>query len=284
MKVRVTRHHASYLLEDVFGRKVVVPSHWLAPAGAVLVGWRPCHTATDGMHKCPVCGRVASQNVLDAVDFLDQCVGDVVEVDSDRWDSAICGQVGSKRKEPVMAIDDLQPLDAIISYKEPPSFWKNPIAHTFDNLLLWHGKRTYPDGEWKATHARGVVGKIGDRVLGFEWTFPAARFIEIEPWMIHPEYASVYRWNEEVSISPDDVFWACQPWDGTMYDILQPLGILLNLRRIFDGGRRNLVCSVGLRMLWEEFFGKNLFPEVSVQRTIPCSWMNHPELCSKVIY
>jgi hypothetical protein len=183
-------------------------------------------------------------------------------------------------KEVVMDPMSLQPLDAITSFKRPPAFLVNPPKYFFETILLSHSKRTYSN--WQATHVRLVVGQLGDRMIGFEWTFPAARFFEIEPWMLESDYASVYRWNNPVQVDEEDVFQACLPYNGTMYDVLQPLGILLNFRRWFDGGKRNLVCSVGVRTIWEQFYGTELFSEVSLQCTLPCSFMNHPELCGKL--
>lgn len=176
-----------------------------------------------------------------------------------------------------MRISDLKPGDLILSRKRV-SFWKHPIQWFFNWRVKCFSKRKYgPNCKLpELTHARRVERVTLPRF--FHWTFPCAHSGETEPWMLDPEYALVFRRKEEIMPSED-------MWDnlfvkfaGDLYNLGKLFDMEFGFKRFFSFGRKLYVCSSGQRMAEEFLLGiNNIFPEVSLDKTPPCSWANHPE-------
>jgi len=192
---------------------------------------------------------------------------------------------------------NLLPGDVLLSYKDPgkdlwpPSEILNRIGH---HLLLHYGNKLYPGGDNRYDHVRLVCGPIyGDApklVLGFEFTYPAARFFwfpeDPDHWMFGASYSKLFRPKDEaltdsfrelsIPMRARRMHQRCLPWDGTLYDVGQLLDINFGFHRFFDLGSRRKPCSVGARIVQESggVLLSNLFPEVKVEKTPPCSWAN----------
>lgn len=175
-----------------------------------------------------------------------------------------------------VAMSDLKPLDYCISYKPPEGWW--PPDDAIRQIVYWrlrgYGRKIYgPDAYVEKDHVRIYVGIVKGVPLGFEFTSPAARFFEWEEWMNDQPYAHIMRRATMPDIKACDVFRTCLPYDGTPYDLGQLVDISLGTR-LFDFGKKLKVCSVGGRIIGEPLLDETFFPEVEVERTPPCSWMN----------
>lgn len=74
------------------------------------------------------------------------------------------------------------------------------------------------------------------------------------------------------------VFEKCLPWNGSLYDVGQLLDTHFGLHRFFDFGARYHYCSSGARAVLEGggVLIPDLFPEVRLEKTPPCSFANSP--------
>lgn len=184
-----------------------------------------------------------------------------------------------------MKISDLKPGDIIISRKYV-SFWKHPIQWFFNWRVKCYSKKIYgPDCKLSgSTHARRASTQSLTRISHwtfpwfFHWTFPCAHFGEIETWMLDPEYALVFRRKEEIMPSADMWQNFFVQFAGNLYNLGKLFDMEFGFKRFFSFGKNHYVCSSGQRMAEESLLGiKNIFPEVSLDKTPPCSWANHPE-------
>jgi hypothetical protein len=173
----------------------------------------------------------------------------------------------------------LKPLDVIVSYKKPASGnWplSRILMRAFDNALLDYGKDLYPHGEIMANHTRIYVGEY-PLPMSFEFTTPAPRFDILTPDLLIPPYATICRLHnigDDPEISKK-IIRACAPLQRYVYDIGQLLGMKYRFLRWLDLGRKNMVCSVGVRKIIEDVTGiKPLFGEVTLGKTPPCSFLN----------
>ena len=171
---------------------------------------------------------------------------------------------------------DLQPMDIVCSYK-PISGWWPPhkwIEHLMDYGILKYGESLYPSGDTRYNHTRLYIGVVGGREIGFEWTAPCAKFFTWKDWMTDPSYGTAFRFDGKPDLRPSDVFSACLPYDGTLYDFLQPVGMVTGWSGI-DVGKKNMVCSVGARYIAEKLFDCNeMFEGLPVWQTPPASFAN----------
>lgn len=175
-----------------------------------------------------------------------------------------------------VTISDMRPLDYSISYAPPEGWW--PPGQGLRQIGYWrlrcYGRRIYGhDGVVDKDHVRVYVGLIDGVPIGFEFTNPAARFFVWREWMNVMPYANIMRRSTFPDISAKEVFNACLPYDGTLYDLGQLLDIDLGTK-LFDFGKKQKVCSAGGRVIGESILKETFFPEVKVERTPPCSWMN----------
>lgn len=176
-----------------------------------------------------------------------------------------------------MKISDLKPGDLILSRKHV-SFWQHPVQWFFHWRVKCNSKRIYgPNCEYPyMNHARRVT-KV-DIPWFFHWTFPCSHFGTVKPWMLDPEYALVFRRKEEIIPSAelwDNLF---VEFAGDLYNLGKLFDIEFGFKRFFSFGRKLYVCSSGQRMVEEFLLGiDNIFPEVPLDKTPPCSWANHPE-------
>ena len=176
-----------------------------------------------------------------------------------------------------MKISDLKPGDIIISRKYV-SFWKHPFQWFFNWRVKCYSKRIYGPGCKfpDSTHARRV-SRISLPWF-FHWTFPCSHFGEVETWMLDPEYALVLRRKED--IMPSSYMWETLfiKFAGDLYNLGKLFDIEFNFKRFFSFGKNLYQCSSGQRMAEEYLLGINaIFPEVPIDKTPPCSWINHPE-------
>ncbi len=184
--------------------------------------------------------------------------------------------------------DALRPMDVILSYKRIPQAWwpvkdawwwppTRPFEVVADASILKYGRKLYPNGDIRYNHVRLYLGAAEDIPLIFEFTFPAARIARLEPWMIQAPYGNVFRYTGPCHRLPvPGLLATCLPYIGTLYDLGQLVDIGLG-RRIFDFGKDNMVCSVGVRKIIETIVGvPELFPNVALDRTPPCSFANSP--------
>lgn len=186
----------------------------------------------------------------------------------------------------------LKPGDIIVSYKKPKSFIWPPIISTlnclFHYILFLKGKHLYPNGiGHNKDHVRGTVNQD----TTFEFTYPRARYQEFSDWMVAQGYATVVSldfpvWNE----LPEEekarlIKEQTDRWEGTAYDVGQLVDIWIGWHRVFDFSKRRKVCSVGWRIIFETILSNllseqnfpvkvNLFPEVEVEKTLPCCFLN----------
>lgn len=181
---------------------------------------------------------------------------------------------------------DLYPMDVLISRKWeekwwPPSTWPTQV---FQAGVYCYGKNLYKGQLWneasreflKSTHARIYVGEVSGVELGFDFTWPSAHFFEWKDWMEDPEYGAFFRHLEfGGKITAEKVFQTCLPHDGKMYDIGDLLDTALGIR-FFNFGDDNYYCSAGARRVVEDITGEELFPEVKIDKTPPCSWAFSP--------
>lgn len=181
----------------------------------------------------------------------------------------------------VQTVDDLLPMDWIDSHKRvefdvwPPAQLAEYIA---DQGIIGFQKKQYPEGITDSNHNRIVIGKINGEVILFEWTYPRARFVVAESWMVDSNYARVQRLiNEDTrGVDPMWMYNQFKPHEGSKYDWLQGLGILLNWKWLQLSEERRM-CSTGATFVSEQILKRRLFPEIAQWRTPPCSVSNHPE-------
>lgn len=186
-----------------------------------------------------------------------------------------------------MQLTDLKPLDTICSRKHIPFSFNpiyRPVEWIFNQGIISFQRSLYGDTSFiYDNHTRGVVGFNEAGVpVGFEWTWPVARFFEIEPWMLDPAYSRVYRTHIVQRHLPPSYMQQLicdvtgvlkRKHEGTKYDWLQGLGIILNQKWIQLSEQRKM-CSPG----WAEVlkyvlaFSGNMFPEVPLWRTPPAAW------------
>jgi hypothetical protein len=194
-------------------------------------------------------------------------------------------------------MDYLMPGDVLLSWKQPEhALW--PPRALLERFGHWrlrkYGEKLYPSGDVRYDHVRIVCGAIYPdaprMILGFEFTQPSARFFwfpeDPEHWMYGAEYSKLFRPTEQamtsefksenIAMQARKMFVKCLPWNGSLYDVGQLLDINFNLHRFFDLGKRNHVCSSGARAVLEGggVLIPNLFPEVKLNKTPPCSFAN----------
>lgn len=178
----------------------------------------------------------------------------------------------------------LIPLDIFSSYKKvefklyPP--WV-PIEYAMDQGIKHFGEQIYPGGKTDVNHIRIFVGYIDGVPIAFEWTYPVARFVVVEDWMLDYNYCRIMRINKPLENSEwllyEKLFQLLQTFEGSKYDWLQPLGIITNFKWVQFSEHRK-VCSHGARYATEKLLNiPNLFPEIESWRTPPCSFVNNPE-------
>jgi len=70
----------TYLLVDEdSGKDLLVQTDWDYPGIASTFGWSHEHGETDGTIDCPVCGKSASDMIMEAQEYLDDHIGDTAE-------------------------------------------------------------------------------------------------------------------------------------------------------------------------------------------------------------
>ncbi len=175
----------------------------------------------------------------------------------------------------MLQVKDLQPLDFIVSYKEPSNFFEK-IGNAG---IISYGKKLYPGGIWRANHIRLMKCTKWDKETqtswaeGFEWTHPKSRCFPIQEWMLTESYSWVLRFKEPFTFDVDQYYAEFDKHTGKRYDYLQLLGIYLGCKWLHCGESRE-VCSTGARELFEILTKKLLFSEIERWRTPPCSWLN----------
>lgn len=201
-----------------------------------------------------------------------------------------------------------KPGTVLVSSKPPESCVWPPVVSTikclFRYFLKCKGKRKYPNGwGWEADHCRiyigPVFGQIAEAVgvpdgtpVVFEFTSPVAKFSPYEPWMIESPYCLAHMelnpqliptWHPfHPSAELSDELKAQMLYDefavfaGTGYDFGQLIDIWIGWDRVFDFGKKQKVCSVGIRVVLDEFFGFPTMPEINKEKTLPCSFINSP--------
>lgn len=182
-----------------------------------------------------------------------------------------------------MTIQELKPLDIFATYKVSDLAWWPPstyFEYLTDRGILYYGKKVYPQGITDVNHIRVFVGHFNEIPIAFEWTFPKARFVVVEDWMLDPNYCRLYRYSGEFEhndwLMSEFTMNYFRVHEGSKYDWLQLGGILLNAEWIQLSNHRE-VCSTGARKAQESLLKtRNLFPEVSVWETPPCAWANSP--------
>lgn len=178
----------------------------------------------------------------------------------------------------------LRPLDLFSSYKEVELKWYPPwvpIEYLMDRGIKHFGEQIYPGGKTDVNHVRIFVGYFDGVPVAFEWTYPIARFVEVEDWMLDYNYCRILRQTEEHTATDwfiqEKLIRLLQEFEGSKYDWLQPVGIITNMKWVQFSEHRK-VCSPGARYVQEKILNiSNLFPEVADWRTPPCSWGNNKE-------
>jgi len=179
---------------------------------------------------------------------------------------------------------ELKPLDTFETYKEVPfKLWPptQPIEYAVDLGIKAFGESIYPGGIVDVNHVRIFVGYFDGVPVAFEWTYPKARFVVVQDWMVNPDYCRLQRYIPGHSYCSDwflmeKIKVYLNAYKGSGYDWLQLAGIAMGVEWLQLSKNRH-VCSVGARITQEHFYSTCLFPEIPTWRTPPCSWMNHPE-------
>lgn len=174
-------------------------------------------------------------------------------------------------------LQDMRPLDALVTHQQidfelwPP--WQ-PVEYALDRAIRAKALDRYPGGDTHGNHCRAFVGFDTGVPIVFEWTYPRARFVVAEEWMVRQPYAKVFRY-QHAQVNQEDAFKYFAEHEGTRYDWLQLAGIALGWRWLQLGDGRE-VCSSGLREAQEALFGvERLFSESETWQTLPCAWCNH---------
>lgn len=172
-----------------------------------------------------------------------------------------------------MNIDDLRPGDLIISYKKPK--WWQIFQRIFSFMVKYKSIKLFgrdcviPE----ATHVRTVCGRGQDIMWCFEWTAPVAKFSAVEPWMILPDYARVYRpLAEHIDPFALDEFFKLH--NGDFYDVGELFDIWFETGNLFGWGDKLYVCSVGARHAQERVVFGGFITDLKL--TPPCLFANLP--------
>jgi len=165
--------------------------------------------------------------------------------------------------------------DVISTYKKP-SNWNIP-QQFFDSRIVI---KSYEKYGWlcnfpECNHARIYLGKDNFGVVWvFEYTFPVARFVKFQPWMVDPTYARIYRMKLKYMFNEDELFSLAMSQAGSIYDFTQLIDMYIGWGRVLDLGKTNRVCSTGARWVLETVTGMNFFPDTQLRKTLPCAFAN----------
>ena len=189
-----------------------------------------------------------------------------------------------------LVMDDLRTLDILVTEKQTQFVWWPPrdnLEHIANLGIHKFNSNIYPNGYHYGNHTRVYVGKMDGIHVGFEWTYPKARFFEMQDWMLDPDYCRAFRPHA----GEENQKWLNNAWlssitvakhlakfsEGTDYDVLQLLGIALNAKWL-QCSEENKVCSVGCLYITDVTLTGYWFDELPQWRTTPASFMNNPEL------
>lgn len=184
---------------------------------------------------------------------------------------------------------NLQPLDILLSWKEPSHTLTGILNRFFHAELVRKGRKRYPlasMAQLRKDHARIIhhssfPGTLYPQPQGFEFTMPAARHFaltrEMQAWT---NYWSVYRPNLDVlwpdhpdSVSISEMVWdATLKFDGTLYDMGELIGFKWPWLHKLDFGSKNRVCSTGARLILQRVIGCDVFPGIPLNKTLPCDF------------
>lgn len=173
---------------------------------------------------------------------------------------------------------ELLPLDMAVCQRKVETWYKpRDISQSFFNWrVACHSRHLFPGGEVYGNHVRIYVGipAEGMPALGFEWTYPTARFFEWKEWMHQAPYARMCRYIAGPPPASRQVFEACLHHDGTPYDIGQLCDIGLGTR-FLDFGKNMMVCSVGAVHVAQQTTGDlQMFPGIAEREAPPCVFLN----------
>lgn len=174
-----------------------------------------------------------------------------------------------------MNYTDLIPFDTFNTYKEIPNGVKNWPEKVVDWGIRKKGLSRFPGGDVKCNHVRIYVGVVDGIHVAFEWTYPVARFVHVEDWMLDPSYCKVMRYSRPIldkRLATKLAYEYTKQFEGSKYDHLQLVGIALGLKWLQMSEHR-MVCSHGARMTQEFYFKENLFKS-ELWETLPCAWLN----------
>ena len=146
----------------------------------------------------------------------------------------------------------IKPGDVINSWPRKLPSWWNPMSWV-ERSIQGYQKRKWPHGEYRPTHTQLYLG--GGEI--FEITFPKARFTQLR--LSNKICYTIHRYTHgDFAFQPQDIDLmriAAKQLLGREYDYGQLLDILLKQlfptfirqkRRIFDFGKKRMVCSVGV--------------------------------------
>jgi hypothetical protein len=178
---------------------------------------------------------------------------------------------------------ELKPLDSFNTYKPIPKGILHIPEKVLDYGIKVKSRHLYGEGAGNCNHVRIYVGVINGEHIGFEWTHPRARFIVIEDWMMDSSYAKIYRYDLSLKFD-SELYDYLLDYRDSRYDYLQLLGIALNLKWLQMSKYRK-ICAQGVveaqEYILRNFYNPDrLFPESETWATLPCAWMNHPEIFS----
>jgi hypothetical protein len=115
------------------------------------------------------------------------------------------------------------------------------------------------------------------------WKHPIQWFFH---WRVKRNSKRIYGPNCKYPRRKEEIMPSAELWDnlfvefaGDLYNLGKLFDIEFGFKRFFSFGRKLYVCSSGQRMAEEFLLGiDNIFPEVPLDKTPPCSWANHPEM------
>lgn len=175
-------------------------------------------------------------------------------------------------------LDNLKPGDVVTSHH--PANDKFILKRWFNQILAWRirakNKEVYAGSKDTIdTHVRIYVGKIFTIHVGFEFTFPFARFFRVNGI---DKFTRVWRHKKFVfeSSQQNKLYEECMNFNGSLYDAGELLADEFDNRR-FDWGKKYKVCISGVAMFYELIFGQRMVARLDINGVVPASIANESE-------
>lgn len=178
---------------------------------------------------------------------------------------------------PTFDSEQFRPLDILASFKKADT-WLKGIAHAG---IERYQENLYPKGKNYYNHVRVILGRYqaagesDSHLYLMDWGFPTSKPVPLEPWMLCPDYAHVYRRKDlELLLTPQELLNVALERTGQFYDVLQLLGVALNLSWLQLHEKAEHCSSGGRKLIETASNAPNLFTEIPAWRTPPAAFAN----------